>query len=123
MSSEYTYDETGQLWPFFVFTLVFIITLPLTYILLSGVGDPAAVFPRVHSTFRHSHSDLVDAERAKYRRQQRRLGLILAVVAGWAVMAYMLYLIQFTEAPVVQRLWNPYDILGISEVHLSSFTL
>ncbi|CAK7215614.1 secretory subunit [Sporothrix bragantina] len=115
MAVDYDYDETGQLWPFFVFTLATIITLPLTYVLLKGLGNPAAVFPRVQSKFRHNHSDLVDAERAKYRRQQRRLGLILSVAVGWATIGYMLYLIQFAEAPKIERIWNPYDILGISD--------
>ncbi|CAK7204633.1 secretory subunit [Sporothrix eucalyptigena] len=115
MAVDYDYDETGQLWPFFVFTLAIIITLPLTYVLLKGLGNPADVFPRVASKFRHNHSDLVDAERAKYRRQQRRLGLILAVAVGWATIGYMLYLIQFAEAYKVERIWNPYDILGIAD--------
>ncbi|KAL1894217.1 secretory subunit [Sporothrix stenoceras] len=115
MAVDYDYDETGDLWPFFVFTLAVIITLPLTYVLLKGLGNPAAVFPRVQSKFRHGHSDLVDAERAKYRRQQRRLGLILAVAVGWATMGYMLYLIQFAEVAKVERIWNPYDILGIAD--------
>ncbi|ERS97247.1 translocation protein SEC63 [Sporothrix schenckii 1099-18] len=115
MAVDYDYDETGNLWPFFVFTLAVIITLPLTYVLLKGLGNPAAVFPRVQSTFRHNHADLVDAERAKYRRQQRRLGLILAVTVGWATIGYMLYLIQFAEAAKIERVWNPYDILGIAD--------
>ncbi|CAK7268373.1 secretory subunit [Sporothrix epigloea] len=115
MAVDYDYDETGQLWPFFVFTLAVIITLPLTFVLLKGLGNPAAVFPRVQSNFRHSHSDLVDAERAKYRRQQRRLGLILAVTVGWATIGYMLYLIQYAEAHQIERVWNPYDILGIAD--------
>ncbi|OAA58610.1 protein translocation complex component [Niveomyces insectorum RCEF 264] len=115
MSSDYNYDETGQLWPFFVFTLAFIITLPLTYFLVSRAGDPAAVFPRIQTDYRPPHADLVDAERKKYRRQQRRLGLALAVAVGWATMGYMMYLIHYTDAPAAQRVWNPYDILGIAE--------
>lgn len=122
MAVDYDYDETGQLWPFFVFTLATIITLPLTYVLLKGLGNPAAVFPRVQSNFRHSHSDLVDAERAKYRRQQRRLGLIMAVTVGWATIGYMLYLIQFAEEHQIERVWNPYDILGIADVRVFSVT-
>lgn len=31
-------------------------------------------------------------------------------------MALMAYLIMSTSAPELARIWNPYDILGISEV-------
>ncbi|KAK4138220.1 hypothetical protein BT67DRAFT_437561 [Trichocladium antarcticum] len=114
MSTDYTYDEEGYLWPFFVFTLTFIITLPLTYLLVKRSRDPAASFPRIQTNFKHAHSDTVDALRSQEKRKDRKLWLVLAVVAGWAIMGYMLYLIQTTEAPV-HKLWNPYDILGISE--------
>ncbi|EFX00369.1 protein translocation complex component [Grosmannia clavigera kw1407] len=115
MSSSYAYDETGQLWPFFAFTLSTIITVPLSYILVSRVGNPAAAFPRIQTDYRPPQASIIDAERAKYRRKQRRIGLILAVVAGWAVMAYTMYLISIAEAPEEQRVWNPYDILGIAD--------
>ncbi|KAJ9152075.1 Translocation protein sec63 [Pleurostoma richardsiae] len=114
MSSEYAYDENGQLWPFFVFTLTTIVTLPLTYVLLNGGRDPAKLFPRIKSDYRPKHGDLVDAQRSAEKRTHRRLRLTAFVLFGWAVMAYMMYLIHYTEAPT-QKIWNPYDILGISE--------
>ena len=114
MSTDYAYDEEGYLWPFFVFTLTFIITLPLTYLLVKRSRDPAASFPRIQSDFKHAHADTVDSLRKQEKRKDRKLWLVLAVVTGWAIMGYMLYLIQTTEAPV-HKLWNPYDILGISE--------
>ena len=115
MASDYNYDEDGYLWPFFAFTLSFIITMPLTYVLFAKTSDPASLFSRIETDYKPDHAEFVEAERAKYKRKQRRLGLGIAVVVGWAVMGYMLYLIQTTEAPI-QKLWNPYDILGISEV-------
>ncbi len=118
MASDYTYDESGQLWPYFVFTLSCIITLPLTYVLTTSGRDTAALFPRIKTDYRPEHAELVEAQRAKDKRKQRRLGLAVAVVVGWAIMAYMMYLIQTTEVPAAQKLWNPYDILGISEVCL-----
>lgn len=114
MSSEYTYDENGQLWPFFAFTISTIITLPLTYILFNRSRDPAAQFPRIKTDYKPKHGDLVDAQRSADKRKHRKLGLTLFVIGGWAVMAYMLYLIHYTEVQT-QKIWNPYDILGISE--------
>ncbi len=116
MASDYTYDEDGQLWPYFVFTLSCIITLPLTYLLATGGRDTAALFPRIKTDYKPRHADVVEAQRAKVKRKQRRVGLGIAVAVGWAAMSYMMYLIATTEVPPAQKLWNPYDILGISEV-------
>lgn len=114
MSAEYAYDEDGHLWPFFVFTLTLIITLPLTYLLVSRSRDPAASFKRIQTNFKHDQSDLIESLRKKDKRKDRKLWLLFFVLGGWAIMAYMLYLIQTTEAPVA-KLWNPYDILNIPE--------
>ncbi|KAM7199079.1 hypothetical protein V8F20_005897 [Naviculisporaceae sp. PSN 640] len=114
MSTDYAYDEEGYLWPFFVFTLTTIITLPLTYMLINRSRDPAAQFTRVQTDFKHEHSQLVDSLRKTEKRKDRKLWLLLTVIAGWAVMGYMIYLINITEAPS-QKLWNPYDILNIPE--------
>lgn len=115
MSSDYSYDEEGHLWPFFVFTLTTIVTLPLTYVLVNRTRDPAASFPRIKTDYAPKHSGIVKAAKLAEKRRHRRLGLAFFVIAGWAVMGYMLYLISITEAPN-HKLWNPYDILGLSEV-------
>ncbi|KAK4115036.1 hypothetical protein N656DRAFT_776094 [Canariomyces notabilis] len=114
MGAEYAYDEEGYLWPFFVFTLTLIITVPLTFLLVKRSRDPAASLQRIQTSFKHAHTDTVDALRKRDKRKDRKLWLILAVITGWAVIGYMLYLIQTTEAPT-QKLWNPYDILNIPE--------
>ncbi|KAK4193607.1 Sec63 Brl domain-containing protein [Podospora australis] len=114
MSTDYAYDEEGYLWPFFVFTLTLIITLPLTYILVKRSRDPAASFPRIQTNYTIKDADLVDSLRKKEKRKDRKLWLIIAVAVGWAVMGYMLVLIQNTEVPT-QKIWNPYDILNIAE--------
>jgi translocation protein SEC63 len=115
MSTDYSYDEEGYLWPFFVFTLSSIVTLPLTYVLFKKTRDQSASIQRTQSDFKPKHSDLIEAQRKAEKKKQRKLWLYITVVVGWAVMGYMLYLIQTTEAPV-QQLWNPYDILGIADV-------
>ncbi|KAL8388636.1 hypothetical protein RB595_009117 [Gaeumannomyces hyphopodioides] len=114
MSSDYSYDEEGHLWPFFVFTLTTIVTLPLTYMLVNRTGDPAASFPRIKTDYSPKDGTIVKTVKSAEKRRHRRLGLAFFVVAGWAVMGYMLYLISVTEAPD-HKLWNPYDILGLSD--------
>lgn len=120
MSTDYTYDEDGSLFPFFAFTLSTIVTLPATYFLLKGsISDPSKLFPRIQTDYKPKHADLVEAQRAKDRKRGRRWGLAVFVLLGWAAIIYTAYLIHFVEAPAAQRVWNPYDILGISEVCLN----
>ncbi len=118
MSSEYSYDEQGQFYPFFVFTLTSIVTLPLTYNLLAPTKDAAALAPRTKTSYQPEHADLIQALRAAQKRKQRKIKRAIAVVLGWAMMAGMMYLIITTQRTTA-KLWNPYDILGISEVGFS----
>ncbi|PSR94224.1 translocation protein sec63 [Coniella lustricola] len=116
MSSDYTYDAEGNLWPFFAFTVTSIATLPLTYVLTkSWFSDPSKQFPRIQSDYKPKHADIINAQRAKHSKQSRRPVLTLFVLIGWAIMVYTAYLIYYVEVPVEKRIWNPYDILGISE--------
>ncbi|KAI1406704.1 Sec63 Brl domain-containing protein [Hypoxylon fuscum] len=114
MSSDYSYDEQGQFYPFFIFTVTTIVTLPLTYSLLAPTTDAAALAPRIQTSYKPEHADLIQAQRAAQKRKQRRIKRAIATVLGWAVMAGMLYLIVTTQRTVA-KIWNPYDILGVSE--------
>jgi len=114
MSSDYSYDEQGQFYPFFIFTLSTIITLPLTYSLLAPSKDPEALAPRIRTSFKPEHADLVQAQARAHKRKQRKVKRAIAALIGWAIMAGMLYLIVTTQRTTA-KLWNPYDILGISE--------
>lgn len=89
--------------------------MPLTYSVLKPSSDPGATAPRIKSDYKPEHADLIDAQRKAQRRKDRRLKRIITVVAGWAVMAFMTYLIVVT-ARTIPKIWNPYDILGISDV-------
>lgn len=112
---DYFNVRQGQFFPFFILTVSAIVTIPLTYSLLKPSSDPGATAPRIHSDFKPEHADLIQIQRKKQRRRERRLKRILAAIAGWALMALMAYLIVVT-ARTIPKIWNPYDILGISEV-------
>ncbi|KAL5326751.1 hypothetical protein ACEPPN_004440 [Leptodophora sp. 'Broadleaf-Isolate-01'] len=113
-STDYSYDDQGQFFPFFVLTVVGIVTIPLTYSVLKPSSDPGATAPRIKSDFRPEHADLVDSQRKAQRRKERKLKRAIAVVAGWAIIAFMAYLIIMT-ARITPKIWNPYDILGIKD--------
>lgn len=115
MSSEYSYDEQGQFFPFFVLTVSGLVTLPLTYSLLKPSKEDEVVAPRIRSDYKTQHDDVVKGLRAAQKRKSRKLKTALVAVAGWALMAAMVYLIATTQT-VETKIWNPYDILGISDV-------
>jgi translocation protein SEC63 len=97
-----------------------IVTIPLTYSVLKPSSDPGATAPRIASDFRPGHADLIDGQRKAQKRKERKLKRGITVVAGWAIMALMAYLIVVT-ARTIPKIWNPYDILGISDVWLRYF--
>jgi translocation protein SEC63 len=96
-------------------TISALVTIPLTYSLLKPSTDPGATAPRIQSDFKPEHLDLIQIQRKKQRRRERRLKRIIAVVIGWTLIGFMAYLITVT-ARTAPKIWNPYDILGISEV-------
>lgn len=114
MSSDYSYDEQGQFYPFFIFTLSTIVTLPLTYSLLAPSKDPEALAQRIRTDYKPEHADLVKAQRDAQKRRQRRVKRAIAVILGWAIMAGMMFLIVTTQRTAT-KLYNPYDILGVSD--------
>ncbi|KAI1188706.1 Sec63 Brl domain-containing protein [Nemania serpens] len=114
MSSDYSYDEQGQFYPFFIFTLSTIVTLPLTYSLLRSSKDPEALAPRIRTTYKPEHADLIQAHAKAHKRKQRKVKRAIAALIGWVIMAGMLYMIVTTQRTTA-KIWNPYDILGVSE--------
>ncbi|KAI9721743.1 MAG: hypothetical protein M1812_002078 [Candelaria pacifica] len=113
MSTDYSYDEQGQFFPFFVLTISGLVTLPLTYSLLTPSKDLENTAPRIQSEFKPQDADLIEGQIKKQKRRERRLKRIVTAAAGWLMMGYMIYLIMVT-ARSIPKIWDPYDILGIS---------
>ncbi|KAH6897168.1 Sec63 Brl domain-containing protein [Thelonectria olida] len=114
MSSDYSYDEQGQFFPFFILTLTGLVTVPLTYTLLRPSKDEDALAPRIKADYKTQHAATIDALKSAQKRKQWRVKRAIFVVVGWAIMGAMIYLIMVTQR-TVPKIWNPYDILGISE--------
>lgn len=114
MSSDYSYDEQGQFYPIFIFTLSTIVTLPLTYNLLKSSKDPETLAPRIQTPYKPEHADLIQAQAKAHKRKQRKVKRAIAAFIGWAIMAGMIYLTATTQRTTA-AIWNPYDILGLSE--------
>jgi len=102
------YDESNEVWPFFLITLLGIVLVPLTLQQVRGVGSqPRAGATKEHQAFRA----------ARARRSVLTTPKFWFVVAGWAVVAYLLRLVQHTGEGVGAHaqadLWDPYEILRI----------
>jgi translocation protein SEC63 len=77
--------------------------------------DDDALAPRIKTDYKSQHADVVESLRNAQKRRQRRIKRALVVVLGWAIMGGMVYLIMVTQRTIL-KIWNPYDILGISDV-------
>lgn len=113
MSTDYTYDEQGQFFPYFVLVITGLVTLPTTYSLLRPSRDPENTAPRIHSDFQPDHADLIEGQKRKQKRRELKIKRMLTTLAGWLLMAYMVYLMLVT-ARNTPKIWDPYEVLGIS---------
>ncbi|KAF2085464.1 hypothetical protein K490DRAFT_46507 [Saccharata proteae CBS 121410] len=113
MSTDYNYDEQGQFFPYFVTTITGLVTIPITLSLLMPSKDLENTAPRIQSDFTPEHADLIEGQRRKQRRRERKLKRMVLAAIGWAVMAWMVYLMVVT-ARTVPKIWDPYDVLGVS---------
>ncbi|KAL8943887.1 MAG: hypothetical protein Q9216_000781 [Gyalolechia sp. 2 TL-2023] len=112
MSTDYTYDEQGQFFPYFILTISGLITIPLTYSLLKPTKELENTAPRIKSDFKPPDENIIQGQRRKQRRRERRLKRLITVAVGYATMALMLYLIAVTKT-TMPKIWDPYDILQV----------
>ncbi|KAF1914632.1 Sec63 Brl domain-containing protein [Ampelomyces quisqualis] len=111
--TDYNYDEQGQFFPFFILTVTTLVTVPTTISFLRPSKELENTGTRIDSDFIPEHADLIQGQRKKQKRLERRLKRGVLMVAGWAMNAAMLYLILFT-ARLTPDIWDPYDVLGVS---------
>jgi hypothetical protein len=117
-SSDYNYDAEGQFYPFFILTIAGLITLPLTYNVFKADTNVEAAAPPAEYNYKPEDEDLIQESKRKAKRRERKIKRMLAAVVGYLVMAGMVYLIIVT-ARITPRIYDPYDILGVSRVCLS----
>ncbi|KAH0565508.1 hypothetical protein GP486_001102 [Trichoglossum hirsutum] len=101
MSTEYNYDEQVCSWR------------PKMRSYADILQDPESTAPRILSDFKPPHADLIEGQKKKQKRRERKLKRMVAVIVGYLLMGYMVYLIAVT-AKTIPKIWDPYDILGIS---------
>lgn len=87
----------------------------MTYSLFKPTGESDTSATPIKTDYKHKHANIVSNLRAAQKRKQRRIKRALVAIGGWVLMGGMAYLIM-TTTPVTNKIWNPYDILGVSEV-------
>ncbi|MCJ1475504.1 secretory subunit [Lambiella insularis] len=108
MSTDYNYDEQGQFFPFFILTIT-----DKAEHASNKCLELENTAPRIKSDFKPTDEDLIQGQKNKQWRKERRLKRIITVALGYLVMGWMIYLIMVT-ARTIPKLWDPYNILGIS---------
>lgn len=115
MSTDYNYDDSGQFFPYFVLTVVGLVTVPLTWHTFKPSKELENTAARVSSDYKPTHANLIDNQKRMQKRRERKLKRMMFSVTGWLVMAYMVYLMAVT-ARTIPKIWDPYDVLGVSRV-------
>ncbi|KAA8894784.1 Sec63 Brl domain-containing protein [Sphaerosporella brunnea] len=115
MSKDYNYDDQGQFFPYFILTILGLILVPITYSSFAPSKQlGTSKEPLIKSSeYVPPHHEKVEAARRRQAKKERRLKRFTALVLGWAAFSYMCYLIATTSL-VEGKIWDPYDILGIS---------
>ena len=78
--------------------------------------------PRIRSSFKPADEALIQGQKRKQWRRERRLKRIVTVATGYLTIAWMFYLIMITKT-TASKIWDPYDILDISRVIMKNSLL
>ncbi|KAI4690334.1 hypothetical protein J4E81_007487 [Alternaria sp. BMP 2799] len=111
--TDYNYDEQGQFFPYFILTVTTLVTVPTTISFFRSSKELENTGSRIESDFTPEHADLIQGQRKKQKRLERRIKRGLLMVGGWAMNAAMIYLISTTTRSTPD-IWDPYEVLGIS---------
>jgi len=80
-----------------------------------NVADIEDTAPRIRSDFKPTDDALIQGQKRKQWRKERRLKRILTVATGWVTIGLMMYLIAVTKT-TAPNIWDPYTILDLSRV-------
>jgi translocation protein SEC63 len=111
--TDYNYDEQGQFFPYFILTITTLVTVPTTISFFKSSKELENTGTRIDSDFTPEHADLIQGQRKKQKRLERRIKRGLVMLGGWALNAAMVYLILIT-ARTTPDIWDPYEVLGVS---------
>ncbi|KAF2150828.1 translocation protein sec63 [Myriangium duriaei CBS 260.36] len=112
MSTDYSYDDQGQFFPFFFVTLSALVVIPVTYSVLKPSTQLESTAPKIDSSFKPKDGDLVEGQKRRQKKRERKLKRMLLAVAGWAFIAFNVWWMVNTQR-LVPKIWDPYEILDV----------
>jgi translocation protein SEC63 len=111
--TDYNYDEQGQFFPYFILTVTTLVTVPATISFFRPSKELENTGTTIESNFTPEHADLIQGQRKKQKRSERRTKRGILMLGGWSLNALMVYLIYVT-ARTITKIWDPYEVLGVS---------
>lgn len=120
MASEYTYDEEGETWPFFVMAVLTFILLPLTFRWVYRIfneDNPITVNQKIKGSI-VSEDVIIENRDAihSYQRKQKSFKVLnktlLAIIVGWFLVIYIGFV--HTQEANLTGAFDPYTILDVS---------
>ncbi|KAG2172482.1 hypothetical protein INT44_006655 [Umbelopsis vinacea] len=114
--AQYTYDEQGVTFNYFVLSVLALFLVPLTLQwIYKTVKDAKAKAGHTYCNCEPCKNKSVRLASARKRSAVRHVASarILFIVLGWILFSFLAYKISLTEVQKV--VWDPYDILQIPE--------
>lgn len=114
--SEYSYDEQGDVWPYFLIAILSVILIPLTINYVYNVLNYQQSIIKINSKVEGSiveNNDSLDLPTVKKTTRSRIFNkTLIVIIIGWASVIYVL--INLTKSADMSSIFDPYEILGIS---------
>lgn len=115
MSTDYSYDDQGQFFPFFFVTLSALVVIPVTYSALKPSTQLESTAPKIISDYKPKDADSVEGQKRKQKKKERKLKRMILSVIGWAFIAFNVWWMMNTQRTAL-KLWDPYEILDVTRV-------
>lgn len=122
MATEYTYDEEGDTWPFFVIAVLTFILIPATLKWLTTAfkgNDPISYNANIKGAIVEDAETLELENKKKIKALEKRQNsarifnkTLVFLILGWALVVFLA--LNYTKEADLQGTFDPYAILDIS---------
>ncbi|KTW29539.1 uncharacterized protein T551_02155 [Pneumocystis jirovecii RU7] len=109
--SHYSYDEEGHFFPFVVLTFLIIILIPTTFPFLHNRYKKETIIPCSCGSCKEQDKVLREYKKRTIKNPKISKKAVFVCI-GWSLVVYIIY--QISEIKVQHKVWDPYEILGIS---------
>ncbi|PWN26422.1 hypothetical protein BDZ90DRAFT_280462 [Jaminaea rosea] len=112
--SQYKYDEEGGQFLTFVLTFLLLVLVPLTWTLLTGASTTASSISQSWFDKRGQKVSTIKSINRRSLTNPRISKTLVAVVAGWALAAYLFQRVANAAANSSHAVYDPFHILGLA---------